>query len=187
MADVYDIMHRMMDFDSVMATLPSDNDRAMMVALPYRIGLFVSHADTTGGWEAQEREMQTLTTILRSYAEDFCKSPFAQGLLLQTLAQRTEWVRWSQGLDHVPGECVAAMYDLRGVLDAKEIKSFQGQMMDIAFAVAQAFREEHKNNMPKGSWLGRLLGQENRAAHENVSTAEREALSRLADALDYDI
>lgn len=180
------MMRRMMDFDSVMATLPSDSDRAMMIALPYRIGLFVSHSDTTGGWEAQDREMQTLTTILRSYAEDFCKSPFAQGLLLQTLAQRNEWVRWSQGLDHVPGECVAAMYDLRGALDAKEIKSFQGQMMDIAFAVAHAFREEDKTS-PKPTWLGRLFGQENRADHENVSAAERAALARLADALDYDI
>lgn len=180
-------MAAMMDFDSIMATLPSDTDRAKMVALPYRIGLFVSHADTTGGWAAQDAEMQTLTTILRSYAEDFCKSPFVQGLLLQTLARRAEWVHWSHGLDHVPAECVAAMYDLRGALDAKEIKFFQSQMMDIAFNVAQAFRENRQSVPPSGTWLGRLLGQENRARHENVSAAEREALAHLADALDYEI
>lgn len=181
------MMRRMMDFDSVMATLPSDTDRAKMVALPYRIGLFISHADTTGGWEAQDAELQTLTTILRSYAEDFCKSAFVQGLLLQTLAQRSEWVRWSQGLDHVPGECVAALYDLRGALEPKEIKFFQTQMMDIAFAVAQAFREDRQAKAPKATWLGRLLGQGNRAHHENISASERTALARLADALDYDM
>jgi hypothetical protein len=177
----------MMNFDIVMATLPSDEDRAKMIALPYRIGLFISHADTTGGWTAQETEMQTLTTILRSYAEDFCKSAFVQGLLLQTLACREQWPRWGQGLDNLPGECVAAMYDLRGVLDGKELKFFQTQMMDIAFAVAQAFRENRENTGHKASWFERLLKKERKAYHQNVSKPEREALGRLADALDYDI
>lgn len=181
----------MMEFDSVMATLPTDNDRAVMTALPYRIGLYISHADTTGGWEAQEAEMQTLTLILRSFSEDFCKSAFVQGLLMQTLVRRAEWVQWSHGLDNVPAECIAAMYDLRGVLTAKDMKSFQEQMMDIAFAVAQAFREDTKAPPPPPpSWLSRLLGQakrEERNQHRNISAAERAAIQKLADALDYDI
>ncbi len=181
----------MIHFDSVMGTLPSETDRLAMVALPYRIGLFVSHADVTGGWEAQDAEMQTLTTILRSFSEDFCKSEFVQGLLMQTLAGRAQWVAWSHGLDNVPGECIAAMYDLRGVLHGKDLKSFQEQMMDIAFAVAQAFRE-NKNAPPPPppSFFVRLLGQvkrEERNHHRNISAAERVAIQKIADALDYDI
>ncbi len=181
----------MVEFDTVMGTLPSDTDRVAMVALPYRIGLFISHADVTGGWEAQDAEMQTLTTILRSFAEDFCKSAFVQGLLMQTLAGRPNWIQWSHGLDNVPGECVAAMYDLRGVLSTKDLKSFQEQMMDIAFSVAQAFRENKSAPpAPPPSFIARLLGQTQRIernTHRNISRAEHEAIKKIADALDYDI
>lgn len=181
----------MMEFDTVMGTLPTDADRMAMVSLPYRIGLFVSHADVTGGWEAQEAEMQTLNTILRSFTEDFCKSPFVQGLLMQTIGARAQWTQWSHGLDNVPGECVAAMYDLRGVLATKDLKSFQEQMMDIAFAVAQAFREDKQAPpAPPPSFIARLFGQGKREArntHRNISQAEHAAIRKIADALDYDI
>ncbi len=179
----------MPDFDKIMLTLPSEGDREKMIALPYRIGLFVSHADTTGGWEAQEAEMQSLNNILRSFTEDFCKSEFVQGLLMQTLASRAQWPGWSHQLDSVPAECVAAMYDLRGVLDKKHLAAFQEMMMEIAFAVAQAFREARQvSQEPKGSWLNLILGKPRKARfeHMSISATERAALHSLADALDYE-
>lgn len=179
----------MMEYDKVMQAMPSEADRQTLVALPYRIGLYVSHADVTGGWEAQDSEMQSLTHILRSFTEDFCKSEFVQGLLMKTLVGRTDWPAWSQNLGDVPGECVAVMYDLRGVLDLKHVVAFQEQMMDIAFAVAQAWRED-KTPPPvvvQQGLFSRLFAskKDDRYSHLNVSQYERMALERLADALDY--
>lgn len=180
----------MIEFDKIIETFPSEADRQKMIALPYRIGLFVSHADTTGGWEAQEAEMQSLNHILRSFTEDFCKSEFVQGLLMRTIAARGDWVRWSHHLDSVPAECVAAMYDLRGVLEPKHIAAFQDMMMEIAFAVAQAFHESGPSETPepKLGWIERLMGKTKKAArfdHLAISENERAALGRIADALDY--
>lgn len=182
-------IYGMKEYDLVMQAMPSEADREKLVALPYRIGLYVSHADVTGGWEAQDAEMQTLTTILQAYSEDFCKNEFVQGLLMQTLAGRAHWPRWTQALAEVPGECVAAIYDLRGALEPKQLSAFQEQMMDIALAVAQAYREDRQAATPESpGMLARLLGRatrENCFAHLNISLSERLALERLAEALDY--
>ena len=73
----------------------SRQDELVLISLPYRVGLYVSFSDTTGGFEAQEQEMQSLSNILREFAEDFCKSEFSQKVLMESLRQRALWPAWS--------------------------------------------------------------------------------------------
>ena len=56
----------------------TDEEREAVVALPYRVGLYVSFSDLSGGWNAQEQELEMLTSILREFSEDFCKGEFSQ-------------------------------------------------------------------------------------------------------------
>jgi len=34
----------------------SPEDERLLISLPYRVGLYVSFSDITGGWEAQDKE-----------------------------------------------------------------------------------------------------------------------------------
>lgn len=42
----------------ILSQLSKDDER-LLISLPYRAGLYVSFADTTGGWQAQDREIQS--------------------------------------------------------------------------------------------------------------------------------
>lgn len=170
----------------------SPRDGELLVSLPYRVGLFVSHSDTTGGWEAQEREMQSLTNILREFTEDYCKSELAQKVLLESMRQRSNWPQWSQKIEDVPKEAQQMMAILKPLFLEKQLSSFREVLVDIAMSVAMAFREEQGANMGgnKPSIFNELLGFLSRApadplAHMNISIHERAALSRLCKAIGH--
>ena len=48
--------------------------RELIVSLPYRVGLWISESDTSGGDEADEAERNALHLMMTGYAEDFLKS-----------------------------------------------------------------------------------------------------------------
>lgn len=170
----------------------SPDDEEALIALPYRAGLFVSFSDVTGGWEAQEREIQSLTSILREYSEDFCKTEFSQKVLMDCLRARAQWPGWSHNIDTVPAQADRLMILLAPMLSDKELNAFREVLIDIAVAVALAFREEReaREKAENPSILKNLLlffsgGKEDVLAHANVSRAEKEALAALCTALKY--
>lgn len=167
-------------------------DEALLVSLPYRVGLFVSYADTTGGWDAQEQEMQSLTNILREFTEDYCKSEFAQKVLLETMRQRQNWPVWSQKIENVPREAQQIMSVLKPMFYEKQLSSFREVLIDIALSVAMAFREESEERQNKPSLVDGLLSLISRAPpdpleHMNISAHEKTALLRLCQGLGHTI
>lgn len=167
--------------------------RDMLVALPYRVGLWISASDSSGGNDADSAELDVLTTIITSFSEDFCKSEFAQALLEETTARRDEWPEWSGNLEDVPGECQRCIDLLAERLERKEVTSFKFNLMEIATDVAMAYREFSDNrNLAYRMQvylriiLGRLKGDRARSMDEylNISISEQRALDRLAVALD---
>lgn len=168
----------------------SPADRQTLISLPYRAGLYVSFCDVTGGWEAQERELQCLTNILRQFSEDFCTAEIAQKALMETLRSRTQWPSWSHSIDTVPEEAGRVITALLSSLSEKEMSAFKEMLVDIALAVAMAFHEDAGfafEEAPKPGIFSRLLGKEksDRLAHTNISKNERAALSRLCAAMNY--
>ena len=172
----------------------SAGERDALVALPYRVGLFVSFSDLSGGWGAQEKELETLSSILREFSEDFCKSEFSQSVLMQTLRARAQWPSWSQNIDSVPVEVELALDSIKMALSDKSLLDFKTVLFDIATAVAMAFREddgESQSSASRPSILTKILGGFGFAGKVtlfpqiNVSQAERVALAKLAKALDY--
>ena len=166
-------------------------------ALPYRAGLYVSHCDTTGGWTAQDEELTTLGAALRRVAQEGELPPFSQAILEDTLARRGHWPAWSQDLAAVPGECAAAATLLAAIQSEEEVEAFKHMLLDVAIAVAMAYREEREaaeTQTPPPATPGfwdRLKAvfappkPKDRPlfAHANISTAEREALEKLSKAL----
>lgn len=52
----------------------SKEQQDFLVALPYRVGLWISATDDTGGHESDAVEKQALEQVIVAYVEDFCLS-----------------------------------------------------------------------------------------------------------------
>jgi len=181
------------DIDAAIAQLSADDENILM-SLPYRIGLYVSYADISGGWDAQEKEQQSLAGILRAYSEDFCKSELTQKILMETLGRRPSWPAWSQKIDTVPDEVARIIFLIAPLVDPRELAGFKEVMIDVALSVAMAFHEGDEVHAPTpetGSFfsdlVARFLPQRTKTDfdHVNISPAERAALTRVCMAMDY--
>lgn len=173
----------------------SPEDEGILVSLPYRVGLYVSYADLSGGWDAQEKELQTLSGILRAYSEDFCKSEFVQKVLMESLAARVRWPIWAQEIERVPDEASQVIRLFTSTFLPAELEEFKQSLIDIALTVAMAFRETAVDTAQVADaplrftdMLRRIIGAEkvdNPLEHINISEQEKEALLRLCAALSY--
>ncbi|MGZ9097314.1 MAG: hypothetical protein ACXW30_03340 [Micavibrio sp.] len=173
------------------------DQRDLLVGLPYRVGLWVSLSDSTGGGEANEAEAEALAAIVTGFSEDFCKSEFVQAMIEETVSRRSEWREWTRNLDDVPGECIRATDLLTERLERKEVTSFKLTLMEIATSVAMAYREsDHNQDFSfRLKVYGRVMverlravftGQRARGVDEflNISDAEQKALDVLSQTLD---
>jgi hypothetical protein len=164
-----------------------------LIALPYRAGLFVSFSDVTGGWDAQESEIQSLTSILREYSEDFCKTEFSQKVLMDCLQARAKWPGWSHTIETVPAQAERVMEILDPMFSEKEMNGFREVLIDIALAVAMAFREASEKASASGrsslikEIITRLTGKAKKdpLSHMNISAVEKVALGKLCKAIKY--
>jgi hypothetical protein len=175
----------------------TEEQRAFLIALPYRTGLWISQCDMTGGEEADLREREALEIIVTAFSEDFCKSEFVEELMRQTVVQAESWERWQDGINDVPTECRRAIDMLAPVLERKDISSLKVTLLEIASTVAEAYREEEEEVpglMPRllsemrfvmdrfsANMAGRPAAAKDRFM--NISAAEKAALAALTAAL----
>lgn len=173
-------------------------DERTLISLPYRAGLYVSFSDVTGGWEAQEKEIQSLTSILRQFSEDFFKTEFTQKVLMETLAARINWLEWSRHIENLPEQVEKMVGVLAGLMEEEELNAFSSVIIDIALAVAMAFQEHgpeggavDKQEPPLSlkDRIARMIGAQKGSSplsHVNISPSEKEALLKLAESLGYE-
>lgn len=119
----------------------NEEQRALLIKLPYRAGLWVSASDTTGGNESEEAERQALAAIVRGFTEDFLKSEFVEEVMRETVTHMHEWDSWGGQIEAIPEEVrrgieVAALY-----IDYKQMHAFKQSLYDVAMTVAMAYRE----------------------------------------------
>ncbi len=118
-----------------------EKQKAQLASLPYRVGLWISKSDETGGVEADRNEKRALHSIITGFTQDFLKSEFVEQLMLGTMALNDKWSSWEDDLDKVPEECSAAIEMLSDKLERKDILSLKITLMEVARNVAMAFRE----------------------------------------------
>lgn len=174
----------------------SEEQKALLAALPYRVGLWISKSDEDGGIEADEQERQALHGIITGFTQDFLKSEFVEALMLQTMARSEHWDKWDENLDSVPSECGQALDMIIDKLEQKDVLSFKITLMEIARNVAMAFREtDYESTLLGRMRLSMKIGwdrlltlfthQQPKTMIEllNISQAEHKALDILGDAL----
>lgn len=168
----------------------SDDEKVALVKLPYRVGLFVSESDSTGGDEAGEAEKLVLRSIIQSMAEDFCKCELVQRVMQQTMKYKAHWSRWEENLEEVPIECKTLVWLMsQHGIDADDSMSVRRTLLEIAVYVAKAFNEEDEEEAPKG-FFANLFGSKKKLTiegMENISEDETIALKVLEKYLSVDL
>lgn len=174
----------------------SQSERDGIVALPYRVGLWVSHSDSSGGSDADEKELQALETAISGMTKGMFESAFVHEVLAETFLRRDEWRSWSGNIQGVPEDCRAVMAVLQSKgVEQRDYETYQRMLMQIGLQVARAFREYDAHEpfwagvmRRLGVWIDRLLGTahgEQYIAEDllNISYEEDVALNKLARAL----
>ncbi|MGE4312791.1 MAG: hypothetical protein AB7E85_00795 [Pseudobdellovibrionaceae bacterium] len=179
--------------------------REQLVKLPFRVGLFVSEADTTGGEESAHQERVVLETMLISYVQDYCKSEYVQRIMEETVKRRKEWASWKENIANTPEEahaCFTRMCE-ESFAHPRELIAFKDNLLEIAYSVAMTYREEPyptfisstmqvvgmavKNRLR--AWKGKqpIEADEMEEMYENVSVRERAAIDLLIDKMESPI
>lgn len=173
----------------------TEEQRTLVVSLPYRVGLWVSHADQSGGADAEEKERTALHNILDGFAHQVFGSELLQYIMNGTVTRKGEWPAWGEDLEAVPVECERALDVLRVYVDEKDINAYVTRLMEIAEAVALAFREYERLSMKDqlviySSYLFMKVKarfQKNAVTsydqYLSISVRERKALGQLSHAL----
>lgn len=172
-----------------------DRERKRIVSLPYRVGLWISLSDQTGGDKADAKELLALNNILIGFSQDVFGSELMQHVMEETVARRSEWEKWTADIDNVPQEAAGAVEILRQHVIEKDVGAYVTRLMEIAEAVAVAFREfdevssleqfKMRALYARSYVMAKLGGRPPRsfAQFVRISLSEREALNTLARSL----
>lgn len=174
----------------------TDNQRTTLVSLPYRVGLWLSQSDQSGGVLSDSHELQVLSNIINGFAEDMFGSEVVQEIMTETVKRKVEWSDWAQNMSSVTEDCRFGLDVVAQYADAKDVTAFKNHLMQIAEAVALAFREYEQLGVVEKFRMHLAYyalafkkappGRIRRSLREylSISSHERQALSSLAHALD---
>lgn len=174
----------------------SAEEAELLVSLPYRIGVHMSHIDDEEGEIDDKREMASLESCIRSVAALRQQDrPFVSEVMRETLRLRYEWLRWAENSLAVYKDAERAISLLKLKAGEKTARSYAASLMEIAAAVARAygefstFAEEERKSGIMGALFSKIiegfseLAPEDEGHPMNVSASENEALARLSAAL----
>ena len=177
----------------------SQEDRLRLIALPYRVGLWVSTSDSAGGHDADQQEIDALEITITRIAQGMFESAFVHEIIAETVLNKSQWPEWMGNTDAVPQECLAAIKSLQGKMPQRDVDAYRHILMQVGLEVARAFRE-YDQNPPLGARLlrgfsmiiDRLFGiiQGEKFVSEdilNISYEEDRALNQLAQTLRGDV
>lgn len=184
-----------------LSKLPKDI-QDLVIRLPFRVGLYISESDQSGGDESSEAERKALENIVTFYVEDTVKSEFAHEIMLNTLNRKAEWGTWGDNIADVPAQCENVFYEMKDIIEPKEILALKQNLLEVGIAVAQAYCEynESAGTLDKlelyislffkrlqSSFSGSQEDTPSRDYNLNISGAERQAILSLAKTLDIQV
>jgi len=166
----------------------SGEEQRLLVALPYRVGMWISNVDDVERRQADDKREKK---VLQIAIERIAKSrnlPFAAKIAAQIIKSKSHWNSWGAMSDEktVLDDVEKALTAVKKV-GAKETKQYKQMLWQCALVVAQAFDESedpdgemHVNHFIE--WMGGLFGEPKlRKAPENISPQEKKALKKLRD------
>jgi len=179
-----------------LSQLPEDKALAI-ISLPYKAGLWVSHADDIDGEADDVNEMKAIERGVPALAELHAGSGLVQGVAAEIIRLKAEWGNWEEECFYVVKQAPDIMRDIQtefGIAEAKEYRRF---VMELGKMVAQAHSElsafdamgEDKKEGFLSGMVGKFVGglssmKDDDTGHPaNISPSEKSALSQLSAAL----
>ena len=174
------------------------DERELLVSLPYRAGLWISQADSTGGGAADHDELDALETIIGRQAKGMFHSAFVHEVMVELYRNQEHWPRYARDTDSVLADCDRAVALIGEKLPEHDLAAYRLTLMLIGTEVAKAFREYDNGPSLLGAlWSGfklrfdAFVGAVRGRPYEkeillNISYQEDIALSKLAVALRHD-
>ncbi len=172
----------------------SSDEQEIIVSLPYKVGVYVSHAEDEEGEMDDEREMRALEHCLKSIARLHEDKPFIQEVAKQTLSRKGDWARWTDQSFHALKQAEQISDVMFRTLGKQGFKQYRALVMEVAGAVARAYGEfgDWDDEESEGFFKNVIntvvtgfsnLSQDDKNHPMNVSPAEEGALSDLSKAL----
>lgn len=174
----------------------SDEQRELLIRLPYQVGINISDADDVEGTDDDVLEMRALASILRALPGLYHRVPLIQEICRETLRREKEWPEWHEGTFDLTRECKEAVNALHAHATKEEAKAYRKALLQVADAVARAageygavtsIRDEPDSPLLKMlTGFFQIFGQAKRDYLSNISPAEQEAIDKIAGALQVD-
>ena len=166
----------------------------VLLALPVKIGVWISHYDDQGDVKADNTEMEALTEIITYLADDKTSTAFVTNLFQDTLKAKEEWQSWSFNEDIVMDECRKGMQIIKNNVSDKDLKASREALLTVAEIVAQAYGEfgSYDESADEGGWLDSVKNAlQKLKGHSyidsdrpfNISPAEQQAINELRSQL----
>ncbi|MCB9989563.1 MAG: hypothetical protein H6868_09580 [Rhodospirillales bacterium] len=132
------------------------DEQDFLVALPYRVGLWMSAQDDTGSAVAAGQECLALKKVLEQHSRGMFGSAFVHEILTETWTRQHDWPVWETQAEAVPVDCQKAGALIKAKLGEKDVDAYKQTVLSIAYRVAAAFRE-YDEDVPFGRRLGRYV------------------------------
>ncbi len=170
-------------------------ERALLVSLPYRAGVWISRIDRSGGVDASDREMHALERIVDKKAASMFESAFVHEVMVELCAHKSDWPQWGASNADVAADCQNAVKLIREKLTPHDVEGYCRNILFIGVEVAKAFREFDLNaplsvrlSALLNGMMDKLSGLAHGPEHDsggllNISYEEDIALSGLSKAL----
>lgn len=178
----------------------SASECELLYSLPYRAGLFISHADDVDGGADDAAELQALQEAMKAVAGLETHAGVTAEIFNQCLRLRSEWPRWEAKAFTTPEDAKAARMMMVQKFGEPTARDFSAALMEVGTSVARAAGEYDRfedHARQADGFLGALMQKivggfaglaEDDSGHPmNVSAAEDTALATLARALKTEV
>lgn len=169
-------------------------ERDLLISLPYRVGIWMSHSDDEAGEKDDSRERTALASSIEGYAKASGKTPlFIREICQAMIGKRDYWPEWEATALDILADCERAADILRDKTDSQARKHYKRLLIVIASRIAGAYGEfggmedeENFADRAMNAVKALLGGAKPDSGFANISPAEQAALQRLKTALHFD-
>lgn len=165
----------------------NDDERKLVVSIPYRVGIWVSYADDEGGENDDQNETKALGKVFKDISRSKNLPPFIADVLDEIESAQDRWPEWEAAASDTLGDCTRVLVLLESRASAADNSNYKKLLKKIAYRVAGAHGEFGEAEA-SGGIFARLLKKLKPSAQAedfmNISPAEEEALQNLARTLD---
>lgn len=158
----------------------------LVLAVPYRAGVWISHIDDAPGTQRDEaQEAMALGRVLDRLHENAARDSFVREVLQEIIAHKGAWAGWGVSTDGILGDISRALDLIDARLPQSEAQQYRKCLFHIAKTVAMAAHEgaESSASLSNAGVLGRITDWLSARSGEqipaNISGPEKKALQEL--------